>query len=139
MRFHPILKILLLLSIVIPSSASAQGTQAQEGTSRYSVTIDMGKAYVGGICIIKGDESSLNVSVVNEFGVSIVTFRYGHERGKIKMINCIKQLRKPFIKKVLKKDFKIILSEYLTQDDTQRLPIQYNNLKYNITYNLIPL
>ena len=138
MRFQLILKILLFLSLGIPSVASAQNTQPQENTSRYSVQIDMSRAYVGGICIIKGNESSLNVSIVNEFGVSIVTFRYEHERGKIKMINCIKQLNKPFIKKVLKKDFKIILSEYLSQE-TQRLPIQYNNLKYKITYNLIPL
>lgn len=99
----------------------------------------MSKAYVGGLCILKGDESSLNVSIVNEFGVSIVTFIYAHDRDKIKMINCIRQLRRPFIKKVLKKDFKVILSEYLMQDDEERLPIQHENQKYNITYNLIPL
>lgn len=135
MKFHLILKILLSLSLGIPSLALAQ---SQESISRYSVQIDLSKAYVGGLCIIKGNEASLNVSIVNEFGVSMVTFRYEHERRKIKILNCIKQLNKPFIKKVLKKDFKIILSEYLAQD-IQRLPIQHNNLKYNITYNLIPL
>ena len=138
MRFRLTLKILLFLSLVIPSLGAAQNTQTPESTSRYSIQIDMSQAYVGGICIIKGNGTSLNVSIVNEFGISMVTFRYEHERGKIKILNCIKQLNKPFIKKVLKKDFKIILREYLTQD-TQRLPIQHNNLKYNITYNLIPL
>lgn len=138
MKFHLILKILLFLSFGVPSLAVAQNTQNQENTSRYSVQIDMSQAYVGGICIIKGNGTSLNVSIVNEFGISMMTFRYEHEKGKIKILNCIKQLNKPFIKKVLKKDFKIILREYLTQD-TQRRPIQHNNLKYNITYNLLPL
>lgn len=139
MRFHPILKILVFLSLVFPSLATAQNIQAQERTSRYSILIDMNKAYVGGICIIKGDEASLNVSIVNEFGVSIVTFRYEHERGKIKLLDCNKQLRSPFIKKILKKDFKIILNEYMKQYGAEGLPIQHNNLKYKITYNLLPL
>lgn len=138
MRFHLTIKILLFLSLAIPSLAVAHDTQTSESTSRYSIQIDMSQAYIGGICIIKQNGSSLNVSIVNEFGISMVTFRYEPERGKIKMLNSIKQLNKSFIKKVLKKDFKIILSEYLTQD-TQRLPIQHINLKYNITYNLIPL
>ena len=138
MKLHLMLKILLFLSLGIPSLAKAQNVQSKEYTAKYSVQIDMSKAYVGGLCIIKGDETSLNVSIVNEFGVSIMSFRYEHERDKIKLLNCIKQLRKPFVKKVLKKDFKIILNEYLAQD-TQGLPIQHNNLKYNITYNLTPL
>jgi hypothetical protein len=126
------------LSLAIPSLGVAQDTQSSESTSRYSIQIDMSQAYVGGICIIKGNGSSLNVSIVNEFGISMMTFRYEYEKGKIKMLNCIKQFNKPYIKKALKKDFKIILREYLTQN-TQRLPIQHNNFKYNITYNLIPL
>ena len=99
----------------------------------------MNRAYVGGICIIKSDESLLTASVVNEFGVSIVTFRYDLMKDKVKIVNSIKQLRGSYVKKVLKHDFKIILNNYLTQKDTVSLPIKYENQKNKITYNLIPL
>lgn len=139
MTYRLILKIVLFLSLGIPAMASAQNAELKESTSRYSVKIDMSKAYVGGIFIIKEDETSMNASIVNEFGVSILTFQYILDKDKIKIVNCIKQLRRPLIKKVLKKDFKIIMIEYMAQENTQRTPIQHVNLKHNITYNLIPL
>ena len=131
--------ILLCLSLTISSVVYAQEEQSGDESVRYSIQIDMNRAYVGGICIIKSDESLLTASVVNEFGVSIVTFRYDLMKDKVKIVNSIKQLRGSYVKKVLKHDFKIILNNYLTQKDTVSLPIKYENQKNKITYNLIPL
>lgn len=139
MSFRLIHKVFLILFLWIPSQASAQVAETANCLSRYSVQIDLDKAYVGGVCIIKSNDSIVNASIVNEFGVSIITFQYEPNKGKIKIVNGIKQLKRPFIKKVLKKDFKSILTEHLTLDNKQRQPIQHVNSKHNITYNLIPL
>lgn len=139
MRIPLAFEILLCLCLTISPVASAQEDLLKESPARYSIRIDMDKAYVGGICIIKADDHLLTASVVNEFGVSIVTFRYDQKKEKVKIVNCIKQLNRPIVKRVLKRDFKIILNEYLTQLESQRLPIKYDNHKNNITYNLIPL
>lgn len=139
MMSRRVFQILLCLSLTISSVAYAQEGQSKDGSVKYSIQIDMGRAYVGGICIIKSDESLLTASVVNEFGVSIVTCRYDLTKDKVKIVNSIKQLRGPFVKKVLKNDFKILLNNHLAQNDTVTLPIKYYNQKNNITYNLIPL
>lgn len=133
-----IIAVLLCLSLLMLSAASLSASAGRESAARYSVRIDMGQSYIGGLCIIKGDESQLTASVVNEFGVSIVTFRYDLNKEKVKIVNCIRQLKKPFIRKVLKKDFKIILDEYMAHEDGKALPVMHVNPKYNITYNLIP-
>lgn len=139
MRSRLLFKVLLCLCLTISLVASAQEDLSSEGPARYSIRIDMDKAYVGGICIIKADDHLLTASVVNEFGVSIVTFRYDKKKEKVKIVNCVKQLNRPVVKRVLKRDFKIILNEHLTRHEAQRPPIKYDNHKNNITYNLIPL
>ena len=139
MKGRLIFQIFLFLSLGIMSAVSAQAGESKESTSKYSVQIDLSEAYIGGICILKGDGDLLNVSIVNEFGVSLISLMYEHGRGKVKIVNCVKQLRNPFIKKVLKKDFKMILTEYMDRNTVERLPIHHVNLKHNITYNLIPL
>ena len=139
MSFRLIHKVFLILFLWFPSQASAQVAETANCLSKYSVQIDLNKTYVGGVCIIKSNASIVNASIVNEFGVSIITFQYEPNKGKIKIVNGIKQLKRPFIKKVLKKDFKSILTEHLTLDNKQRQPIQHVNSKHNITYNLIPL
>lgn len=139
MMSRRVFQILLCLSLTLSSVTYAQEGQPNGGSVKYSIQIDMGRAYVGGICIIKSDKSLLTASVVNEFGVSIVTCRYDLTKDKVKIVNSIKQLRGPFVKKVLKNDFKILLNNHLAQNDTMTLPIKYYNQKNNITYNLIPL
>lgn len=139
MSLRRIAAVLLFLSLAVWSSASVQAAEVRESASRYSVRIEMSQAYIGGICIVKGDESCLTASVVNEFGVSMVTFRYDLNKGKVKIVNCIRQLRRPFLRKVLKKDFRIILDLYTTFEEGNVLPIRHVNSKYNITYNFIPL
>ena len=137
MSVRRIILLFVCLFLYVSFAASAQGA-VNTGTSKYSVQIDLKQAYIGGLCIIKGDESALTASVVNEFGVSMLTFSYDVNKGKVKIINCIKQLRNPFIKRILKKDFKEVLDIYLTQNETHKLPIKHINQKHDITYNLIP-
>ena len=117
---------------------SAQEIQARSETSKYNIRIDIKEAYISGLCIIKDDGSVINASVVNEFGVSVITLRYDFSRNRIKVVNCIRQLRNPMIRSVLKKDFRILLNEYRNQKDSNPAELKHINTKQDITYNLIP-
>lgn len=138
MRYRWIILILSLLSFGLPCAVSAQDIQAGSETSKYNIRIDIKEAYISGLCIIKDEGSVITASVVNEFGVSVITIRYDLSRNRIKIMNCIRQLRNPMIRSVLKKDFRILLDEYANLTDSKSAELKHINTKQDITYNLIP-
>lgn len=101
---------------------------------RYTVQIDIRKAYISGICIIHEEEEVVTASIMNEFGVSALTYKYNKTSGKVKILNIFKPMNKWYIKRVLKKDLKKITQEMPLQD-----PLTYENRKYNIIYQFTPL
>lgn len=107
----------------------------------YSIHIDFSNFYLSGICIVQLDNDIIVSSVVNEFGLSTVTFQYKIRKDKIKIINIIKQLDKFYIKKIIKSDLKKITKEYIIPSyyNNQCKGYEYENIKYNINYKLIPL
>ena len=126
------------MSFGLPCAVSAQDIQAGSETSKYNIRIDIKEAYISGLCIIKDEGSVITASVVNEFGVSVITIRYDLSRNRIKIMNCIRQLRNPMIRSVLKKDFRILLDEYANLTDSKSAELKHINTKQDITYNLIP-
>ncbi len=138
MSNRPVSYILLCFLMTVSVIASARAAEAEGRLARYNIRIDMKEAYIGGICMIRDDESLITASVINEFGVSMMTLSHDKAKDKTKIVNCIKQLRNPMIRKVLKQDFQIIFSEYQKQDPSSRNRIEYTNIKHRITYNLIP-
>ena len=130
--------IVLCVLATVSVMASARAAGAEGSLARYNLRIDMKEAYIGGICMIRDDESLITASVLNEFGVSMMTLSHDKAKDKTKIVNCIKQLRNPMIRKVLKQDFQIIFSEYQKQDPSSRNRIEHINQKHRITYNLIP-
>lgn len=111
--------------------ASLQQVSAND---RYTVQIDIRKAYISGICIIHEEEEVVTASIMNEFGVSALTYKYYKTSGKVKILNIFKPMNKWYIKRVLKKDLKKIMQEMPLQD-----PLTYENRKYNIIYQFTPL
>lgn len=103
-------------------------------TNRYAVQIDFQKAYISGVCIMHQEDDIVSASIMNEFGVSALAYRYDRKSGKVKILNIIKQLDKWYIRRVLKKDLRAIMKLMPTDDN-----LKYSNQKYHIIYNFTPL
>ena len=125
---------LFQLSIFNCQLAKAQTLPSSEGErARYSVQIDVKKAYISGICGMLFDEGKLKASVVNEFGFSAMDFEYDTQKDKVKIINIVKKLDHWYIKRVLKRDLRILIH------NLRQGIYKHENTKYEITYNFQPL
>lgn len=138
-RFR-ILLIMILFCLGQSLPASARDRETGSSSSRYTVRIDMKDAYIGGLCIIKEDGFLVTASIMNEFGVSLMTVKYDLQKDKIRLESSLKPLKRPAVKRILKKDFKILLNEYLASGKTDSsLQLTHENTRHDINYNLIPL
>ena len=125
---------LFQLSIFNCQLAKAQTLPSSEGErARYSVQIDVKKAYISGICGMLFDEGKLKASVVNEFGFSAMDFEYDTQKDKVKIINIVKKLDHWYIKRVLKRDLRILIH------NLRQGIYKHENTKYEITYTFQPL
>lgn len=78
---------------------------------RYEIVIEMPKAYLSGLMIMhKPSQHRVNVSVINEFGISLMDFSYDEKKNKIKIQSITDKLNKWYIKRTLSSDFKNILT-----------------------------
>lgn len=109
---------------------------ATEQNRRYNVQIDVRKAYISGICIVHEEDSQVTASIMNEFGVSALTYRYDTNKHKAKILSIMKPMNKWYIKRVLKSDLKKIMPQILANPEQT---LQHENKKYNIRYNFSPL
>ena len=134
LRTFPFSLFLFQLSIFNCQLAKAQTLPSSEGErARYSVQIDVKKAYISGICGMLFDEGKLKASVVNEFGFSAMDFEYDTQKDKVKIINIVKKLDHWYIKRVLKRDLRILIH------NLKQGIYKHENTKYEITYNFQPL
>lgn len=75
----------------------------------YNLFMEIRGREVTGICIINiQPDSTIVGTVVNEFGVKVFDFTY--DGSKAKVFNVIRPLDKWYIRKVLRNDFRFILS-----------------------------
>ena len=79
------------------------------------------------------EDGKLKASVVNEFGLSAMDFEYNPQKDKVKIINIIKKLDHWYIKRVLKRDLRILLH------NLEHGIYKHENAKYEITYTFQPL
>ena len=131
------LRRILLQIISFAFAATAYAGPEGVTTDRYNVQIDLQNAYVGGLCIIKTDDTAVTASIVNEFGISLITFRYDKTRESMKIVDCVRHLNRSALRRILKRDFTNIINRYMLSEENR--PINYINEKHNITYNLRPL
>ena len=114
--------------------AEAQALPSNEGErARYSVQIEVKKAYISGICGMLFEDGKLKACVVNEFGLSAMDFEYDPQKDKVKIINIIKKLDHWYIKRVLKRDLRILIH------NLRQGIYRHENTKYEITYTFQPL
>lgn len=75
-------------------------------TKRYSFQLEMKQAFMSGILLTNYVDGTINGSLVNEFGISALSFTYLPAKNKIKLIDVVGFLNKWYIKAVLKNDIK---------------------------------
>ena len=113
--------------------------QEQGRMDRYKVQIDIQEAYLSGVCIIRDVEGLLTGAVVNEFGVSAVTFRYNKTKDKVKILSLAAALKRPGVKVLLKNDLRNIMREYCISEVGFKTVYIYENPKYRMKYNFTPI
>ena len=113
--------------------------QGQGRMDRYKVQIDIQDAYLSGVCMIKDVEGLLTGAVVNEFGVSAVTFRYNKTKDKVKILSLAAAMKRPGVKVLLKNDLRNIMREYCLSEVGFKTVYIYENPKYRMKYNFTPI
>ena len=113
--------------------------QEQCRMDRYKVQIDIQEAYLSGVCIIRDVEGLLTGAVVNEFGVSAVTFRYNKTKDKVKILSLAAAMKRPGVKALLKNDLRNIMREYCLSEVGFKTVYIYENPKYRMKYNFTPI
>ena len=128
-----LLFISLLLS-VLTSRLYAQTTFPADGESiRFTAYIEMEKGYVSGICILHRDGDTVHGSLFNEFGITALDFTYRLERKKVKLHTVMPMMNKWYIRKVLKKDLRQLMTGLHNGETT------WKDERYHIEYQLTPL
>lgn len=136
-------KCLLLISVLFFSVVcQAQALQAQSVQSqKYSVSIDMDRAHITGICVLRDTGDEVVGSLINEFGIKAFDFVYDKRKDKTKLKNVIKMLNKWYIKKVLCTDLSVLFREKNNSKQLRKRRlscedaiVELENIKYNITY-----
>ena len=79
------------------------------------------------------EDGKLKASVVNEFGFSAMDFEYDPQKDKVRIINIVKKLDHWYIKRVLKRDLRILIH------NLRQGVYNHENTKYEKTYNFQPL
>ena len=131
-------KFFIFLFLVLCSSFNIFA-QGQGRMDRYKVQIDIQEAYLSGVCIIRDVEGLLTGAVVNEFGVSAVTFRYNKTKDKVKILSIAAAMKRPGVKALLKHDLRNIMREYCHAEGGFKTVYIYENPKYRMKYNFTPI
>lgn len=76
----------------------------EDSIQRFNFILDMPKGYLSGIMILREAGDRTVGSIVNEFGISALDFKFDAKRNKIQLLNVVSFLDKWYIRKVLKKD-----------------------------------
>ncbi len=137
---------LLLLSMALMSLAAMAGDflLPLEGRQQYAILISARGMEISGVCIILSDNDGHKGTVVNEFGVHALDFTLSPDRKKLKLHNVVGPANKWLVKRMLKRDLKVLLSaqdtgEYkgkrvVVMEDDGTLTLE--NRKYQLKYSL---
>lgn len=126
---------LLFISLAAAMTAGAQHAfPSSEGESaRYSAVIQLPKAQISGICMLKYADGAIRGSLFNEFGLSALDFSYRPGQKKVRLHHVVKIMDKWYVRRVLRKDLARLM---LT---LQSGGTRYDNEQRKITYQFVPI
>ena len=87
-------------------------------TQRFRMEFTYNTEQLSAMLILKNEGDILKGSMVNEFGVNFVDFTVKNKKAKIIRLNPI--LKRPFLKKVLRRDFEL-LADCLNRETDETL------------------
>lgn len=110
MRVFLLFLVSLLSALPIKAKdIEADTVPATEQCVRYAFEITTPKAAITGIMLTKESGDEILGSMINEFGISAIDFKYNKKGDKLKLLNVISFLDKWYIKMTLKKDIRLSL------------------------------
>lgn len=100
--------ILLFLSVAGFFGSYAQSTEQEVAspTVRYAFEISLQRGHLTGLLVTRTVNGEIIGTMVNEFGVTALSFVYNVHKNKIKLVDVLPMLNKWYIKQVLKNDLK---------------------------------
>ena len=145
-----LLSSLALLSVWAQSPCPADSTEgaAVALSGKCAVMIDMGDASLTGIAVTRDDGDVVVGSIVNEFGLSVLDFRYDKAKGKLKLTHLAGFLNKWYVRKVLGEDLKLCVQSIygFPCKPPKRHAVEWSgasvtvtNTKRHISYTFSPL
>ncbi len=121
-----------MLTCATTTPANAQTFYPTDSTTtvRCNALIEIGKAYISGVCILKKEKTIIKGIIFNEFGITALSFIYDEQRDKVKLEDAIGPLRKWYIKRIIKKDLRTWFKQLKNGNNT------YVNKRRNIVYTI---
>lgn len=124
---------LLLCLLMLCGTAYAQ-LPPDGSTGEYKAGIEVRDSYISGIAVLSCSNDTVTGCILNEFGVSVMSFRYYGLRQKVRILDIQKRMDKWYIRRVLRKDILQLMnrmkdggSEYL--DEKHRIRIKFAPLQ----------
>lgn len=127
--------LLVLMPVLLPLVAAGQGLlPSADGQERlYNVRIEMEKGGMTGVCMMLRDSTGLHGSVVNEFGVGLMSFTYEPERDKVRLHSVFGKMDKWYIRRTLRRDLRRLVHAMRDGSAT------YTNDRRGIRYAFTPI
>ena len=123
-----------LVDVDVDSAGGNVTAEADGALARYSAMIEMPKAYLSGICVVRTDTAGVVTGCLfNEFGISALEFIIKPGDKNAQLLSVLKMLDKWYIKRVLSRDL-VLLFDRLAHGETT-----YCNERRHITYKFTPI
>lgn len=140
-------KVVLALLLSVVAAAAPPGLRAQTSllpdcgtTRRYAVSVTMPRAALSGICLLRADSATttggaatLRGTIVNEFGLTAMSFEDEPGKGRVRLADLVPMLDKWYVRRTLRRDLHRLL-EALREGRTT-----YRNERRSIDYQLTPM
>lgn len=127
---------ILALVLLLPSVAAiGQGllpsAPGQEGL--YNVRIELPRGGMTGVCMMVCDSTGLHGSVLNEFGVGLMSFSYDSSKDKVHLHSVFAKMDKCFIRRALRRDLRKLIHA-MNEGSTS-----YENTRRDMKYTFTPI
>lgn len=99
----------------------------------YNVQMDMKRGSMTGVCMMICDSVGVQASVVNEFGVGLMSFTYETEKDKVRLHSVFRKMDRWYIRRTLQRDLRKLIHGMKEGRDS------YVNRRRGITYTFTPI
>ncbi len=123
----------LLLSLLLLCNTAYAQLQAEGHTNEYKAEIEVRDSYISGVAVLSCSNDTVTGCIFNEFGVSVISFRYHRVRQKVRILDIQKRLDRWYIRRVLRKDILNLMKEMEGGRN------EYYDSKYRIKLKFTPL